>query len=66
MLSYNNKGELGLLSSCYKTYCMPHGKMVITINNNANVTCNETGQIISFARYYKKYAHLSLVCPDIA
>ena len=66
MFSYVNKGEPGFVSSCYKTYCIPDGKMVITINNTVNITCDETGQTINFAGYYQAYSHLSLVCPNIA
>jgi len=66
-LNYNNNySELAFLSSCYKTYCLSDGKMVVTINDNANITCDETGQTINFAGYYQAYSHLSLVCPNIA
>ena len=64
MLSYDNEGEPGFDSSCYKTYCLPDGKMVITINDNVNITCNETGQTINFV--HQEYNYLSLVCPNIA
>ena len=62
MLSYDNEGEPGFDSSCYKTYCLPDGKMVITINDNVNITCNETGQTINFV----EFNYFSLVCPNIA
>jgi len=52
VLSYDNKGEPGFVSSCYKTYCIPDGKMVITINNTVNITCDETGQTINFGINY--------------
>ena len=66
MLSYDNEGEPGFDSSCYKTYCLPDGKMVITINDNVNITCNKTGQTINFGINYQEYNYLSLVCPNIA
>ena len=66
VLSYDNKGEPGFVSSCYKTYCIPDGKMVITINNTVNITCDETGQTINFGVNYQEYYYLSLVCPNIA
>ena len=59
-------GESYLESSCYKTYCIPDGKMVITINDNVNITCDETGQTINFGVNYQEYNYLSLVCPNIA
>ena len=66
MLSYDNEGVPGLDSSCYKTYCIPDGKMVITINNNVNITCDETGQTINFDASDEEYYWLTLVCPNIA
>ena len=65
-LNYNNNGELAFLSSCYKTYCLSDGKMVITINNTVNITCDETDQTINFGINYQEYYYLSLVCPNIA
>jgi len=59
-------GESYLESSCYKTYCIPDGKMVVTINNNVNITCDETGQMVKFAKEYDEFYYISLVCPNIA
>ena len=64
MLSYEYEGEPYFVSTCYKTYCLPDGKMVITINenDNVNITCNETGQTINL----NEFNYFSLVCPNIA
>ena len=65
VLSYDDEGEPGLDSSCYKTYCIPDGKMVITIYK-VNITCDETGQTINLGASYEEYNWLTLVCPNIA
>ena len=65
MLSYDDGGQTAFDSSCYKTYCIPDGKMVITINK-VNITCDETGQTINLGASYLEYDYLTLFCPNIA
>ena len=46
-LNFHYEGSNYLHSSCYQTYCLPDGKMVINIVN-VNFTCDYSRQILNF------------------